>query len=86
VGLFGALAVRGAAEAVGATEVRVEERQVVLRFARFERAHIVRALTLAGFRPVAGSNQVRLPLPTGRDGVDTAQRALQAVRPAPVLT
>jgi len=39
-------------------------------------------LTLAGFRPVAGSNQVRIPLIRGRDPVETALKALAAVLPA----
>jgi hypothetical protein len=40
---------------------------------------VTRALTVAGFRPVAGSNQVRIPLIRGRDPVNTALRALSAV-------
>jgi hypothetical protein len=36
-------------------------------------------LTLAGFRPAAGSNQVRIPVPPGRDPVDIAMRALAAL-------
>jgi hypothetical protein len=40
------------------------------------------ALTLAGFRPVAGSNQVRIPVGAGRDPVDVALRALAALRDA----
>ena len=37
------------------------------------------ALTVAGFRPDAASNQVRIPVPPGRDPVDTALRALAAL-------
>jgi hypothetical protein len=40
---------------------------------------VVRTLMLAGFRPVAGSNQVRIPVAPGRDPVDVAQRALAAL-------
>jgi transcription-repair coupling factor (superfamily II helicase) len=78
-GLFRAVAVRMAAEKAGVPEVRAEAGRVTLKWPRFDRAAVVRALTLAGFRPVAGSNQVRIPVPPGRDPVDTALRALAAL-------
>jgi len=34
---------------------------------------------IAGFRPVAGSNQVRIPVAPGRDPVDVTLRALGAL-------
>ena len=40
------------------------------------------ALGVAGFRPELGSNQVRLPVPPGRDPVDVALRALAALAQA----
>jgi transcription-repair coupling factor (superfamily II helicase) len=78
-GLFRAVAVRLAAEQARVPEVRAEAGRVTLKWARFDRAVVVRALTLAGFRPAAGSNQVRIPVPPGRDAVDTAMRALAAL-------
>jgi transcription-repair coupling factor (superfamily II helicase) len=78
-GLFRAVAVRMAAEAAGVPDVRAESGRITFKWPRFDRAEVVRALTLAGFRPVAGSNQVRIPVPTGRDPVDTALRALAAL-------
>jgi transcription-repair coupling factor (superfamily II helicase) len=80
-GLFRAVAVRLAAEAAGVSEVRVDEGRLTLKWRRYDRAVVTRALTLAGFRPVAGSNQVRIPLIRGRDPVDTALKALAAVIP-----
>lgn len=81
-GLFRAVAVRMAAERAGVPDVRAETGRVTLKWPRFDRAVVVRALTLAGFRPAAGSNQVRIPVPTGRDPVDTAMRALAALNEA----
>jgi len=78
-GLFTAVTVRMAAEAAGVPEVRVEPGRVTLKWARYARQQVVSALTLAGFRPVAGSNQVRIPVAAGRDGVDMATRALTAL-------
>jgi hypothetical protein len=52
---------------------------VVLKWPRYDREAVTRALTLAGFRPVASSNQVRIPVAAGRDPVDVALRALAAV-------
>jgi transcription-repair coupling factor (superfamily II helicase) len=81
-GLFRAVAVRVAAEAAGVSEVRVDEGRLTLKWRRYDRAVVTRALTLAGFRPVGGSNQVRIPLARGRDPVETALKALSAVVPA----
>jgi transcription-repair coupling factor (superfamily II helicase) len=78
-GLFRAVAVRLAAEAAGVSEVRVDEGRLTLKWRRYDRAVVTRALTVAGFRPVAGSNQVRIPLVRGRNPVDTAMKALAAV-------
>ncbi len=78
-GLFRAVAVRMAAEKAGVPEVRAEAGRVTLKWPRFDRAAVVRALMLAGFRPTAGSNQVRIPVPPGRDPIDTAMRALAAL-------
>src|SRR5207244_13145771 len=72
---------RGAAEA-GVPAVRVGPGRVTVKWARDARQAVVTALTLAGFRPVAGSNQVRIPVTAGRDGVDAALRALSALTPA----
>ncbi|HEX9738085.1 MAG TPA: transcription-repair coupling factor [Candidatus Limnocylindria bacterium] len=82
-GLFRAVSVRLAAEAAGVSEVRVDDGRLTLKWRRYDRAVVTRALTLAGFRPSAGSNQVRIPLVRGRDPVDTALRALAAVQSAP---
>ncbi|MEK6191933.1 MAG: transcription-repair coupling factor [Chloroflexota bacterium] len=81
-GLFRAVAVRLAAEAAEVSEVRVDEGRLTLKWRRYDRAVVTHALTIAGFRPVAGSNQVRIPLVRGRDPIDTALRALTAVRSA----
>ncbi|HET9496811.1 MAG TPA: TRCF domain-containing protein, partial [Candidatus Limnocylindria bacterium] len=82
-GLFRAVAVRMAAEAAGVSEVRVDEGRLTLKWRRYDRAVVTRALTLAGFRGVvAGSNQVRIPLVRGRDPRETVLRALEAVTPA----
>ncbi len=83
-GLFTAVAVRLAAEAAGVPEVRVDPERVTLKWARYARQEVVTALMAAGLRPVAGSNQVRIPVPAGRDGVGVALRALAALagRPA----
>jgi transcription-repair coupling factor (superfamily II helicase) len=80
--LFTAVSVRMAAEAAGVPEVRAESGRVVLKWPRYDRVAVTRALTVAGFRPVAGSNQVRIPLAAGRDPVDVALRALAAVTAA----
>jgi hypothetical protein len=59
--------------------VRAETGRITLKWPRFDRAAVVRTLTLAGFRPAAGSNQVRIPVPPGRDPVETVMRALAAL-------
>ena len=72
--------VRLAAEASGVPEVRAEERQVTLKWARLpDRREVTLALQVAGFRPDSGSNQVRIPVAVGRDPVDVALRALTAL-------
>jgi transcription-repair coupling factor (superfamily II helicase) len=78
-GLFTAVRVRLAAEAARVPEVRVEDDRVVLKWPRYDRRGVTMALQLAGFRPAAGSNQVRIPVPRGRDGVDLALRALASL-------
>jgi transcription-repair coupling factor (superfamily II helicase) len=82
-GLFRVVAVRMAAEAAGVSEVRVDEGRLILKWRRYERDVVTRALTVAGFRPVAGSNQVRIPLVRGRDPNETVLKALTAVTPVP---
>jgi transcription-repair coupling factor (superfamily II helicase) len=82
-GLFRAVAVRMAAEAAGVPEVRAEERLVTFKWPRFDRAAVSLALSVAGFRPSLGSNQVRIPVPPRRDPLDVTMRALAALqRPA----
>ena len=81
-GLFRAVAVRMAADAVGVPEVHAEAGRVTFKWPRFDRVAVVRALTLAGFHPVAGSNQVRIPVAPGRDPVDVALRALAVLASA----
>ena len=78
-GLFRAVSVRMAAEAAGVPEVRAQPGQVTFKWPRFDRAAVTRALTVAGFRPVAASNQVRLPVTAGRDPIETALAALSAL-------
>jgi transcription-repair coupling factor (superfamily II helicase) len=82
-GLFTAVRVRLAAEAAGVPEVRAEDRTVTLKWARLPDRHAVSvALQVAGLRPDSGSNQVRLRVGAGRDPVDVALRALEALRAA----
>ncbi|HET7636659.1 MAG TPA: transcription-repair coupling factor, partial [Candidatus Limnocylindria bacterium] len=78
-GLFTAVSVRVAAEAAAVPEVRAEAGRVTLKWPRYDRFRVTRALTLGGFRPVAGSNQVRIPVVGGRDPVEVALRALRAL-------
>jgi transcription-repair coupling factor (superfamily II helicase) len=80
-GLFTAVAVRLLAERAHVPEVRVEAGRVTLKWARYPRQEVVSALSVAGLRPIAGSNQVRIPIAAGRDGVDVARRALLALVP-----
>jgi transcription-repair coupling factor (superfamily II helicase) len=81
-GLFRAVAVRMAAEAARVPEVRAEERLVTFKWPRFDRAAASLALSVAGFRPDLGSNQVRIPVAAGRDPIDVAVRALTALAAA----
>jgi transcription-repair coupling factor (superfamily II helicase) len=78
-GLFTAVAVRMAAEAAGVPEVRAEPGQIVLKWQRHIAREVPLALQVAGFRPVIGSNQVRIPLAPGRDLIDAAMHALAAL-------
>jgi len=71
-----------AAEMAGVSEVRVDEGRLTLRWWRYDRAVLNRALTLAGFRPTAGSNQIRIPMVRGRDPIETVMKAIAAVAPA----
>jgi hypothetical protein len=68
-----------AAESAGVPEVRAEAGHVTFKWPHFDRSTVVQALTVAGFRPVAASNQVRLPVPPGREPVETALKALAAL-------
>jgi len=80
-GLFTAVRVRLAADAAGVPEVRAEERQVTLKWSRLpDRRAVSVALQVAGLRPDTGSNQVRIPVAAGRDPVEVALRALEALR------
>ncbi len=79
-GLFTAVGVRLAAEAAGVPEVRAEVGRVTFKWPRYDRARVTTALMVVGLRPVAGSNQVRIPLAAGRDPVEAALRALGALR------
>jgi len=84
-GLFIAVRVRLAAEAAGVPEVRAEDREVTLKWARLPDRHAVSvALQVAGLRPDTASNQVRLPVATGRDPIEVALRALTALTDLPV--
>jgi transcription-repair coupling factor (superfamily II helicase) len=80
-GLFTAVRVRLAAEAAGVPEVRAEDRRVTLKWSGGmpDRRAVSVALQVAGLRPDSGSNQVRIPVPPGRDPVDVAERALTAI-------
>ena len=78
-GLFRAVRVRLAAEAAGVSEVRADEGRVTLKWRGSGPAAVSVALTVAGFRPAAGSNQVRIPVVPGRDPVEVALRALDAL-------
>ena len=80
-GLFNAVRVRLAAEAAGVPDVRVEDRRVTLKWTGRmpDRRTLSIALQVAGFRPETGSNQVRIPVAPGRDPVDVALRALEAL-------
>ena len=83
-GLFTAVSVRLAAERAGVPEVRVEDRRVTLKWAGRmpDRRATGVALQVAGFRPDTGSNQVWIPVAPGRDPIDVARRALEALQGA----
>lgn len=80
-GLFTAVRVRLAAEAAGVPDVRAEPRQVTLKWTSRmpDRRAVSVALQVAGFRPDSGSNQVRIPVPAGRDPVEVALVALASL-------
>ncbi len=79
-GLFTAVRVRLAAEVAGVPDVRVEEGQVTLKWTRqHDRREVSVALQVAGLRPDSASNQVRIPVPAGRDPIAVALVALEAV-------
>ncbi len=78
-GLFTAVAVRLAAEDAGVPDVRAESGRVTFKWPRYNRQRVMTALTVAGFRPIAGSNQVRIPVGAGRDPVEVTIRALSAL-------
>src|SRR5699024_10844020 len=80
-GLFTAVRVRLAAEAVGVPDVRVEDRRVTLKWTgRMPARHEIGvALQVAGLRPETASNQVRIPVASGRDPIEVALRALEAL-------
>jgi hypothetical protein len=80
-GLFIAVRVRLAAEAAGVPDVRVEDRRVTLKWTGRmpDRRETSIALQVAGMRPETASNQVRIPVAAGRDPIDVALRALEAL-------
>jgi hypothetical protein len=80
-GLFTAVRVRLAAEAAGVPDVRAEERQVTLKWAARmpDRHEVAVALQVAGLKPETASNQVRIPVATGRDPVEVTMLALRAL-------
>jgi transcription-repair coupling factor (superfamily II helicase) len=84
-GLFTAVRVRLAAEAAGVPDVRAEERQVTLKWARLpDRREVSVALQVAGLRPDTASNQVRIPVAPGRDPIEVVLKALAALVREPV--
>ena len=80
-GLFTAVRVRLAAEAAGVPEVRAEDGQVTLKWTGRmpDRREMSVALQVAGLRPDTASNQVRIPVGAGRDPIEVAIRALEAL-------
>jgi hypothetical protein len=69
-----------AAERAAVPEVHADERTVTLKWPRVPDRHALSvALQVAGFRPTIGSNQVRIPVPPGRDPIDVALRTLEAL-------
>jgi hypothetical protein len=58
---------------------------VTLKWARLpDRREVGIALQVAGLRPETASNQVRIPVAAGRDPIDVALRALEALVATPV--
>ncbi len=79
-GLFTAVRVRMAAERARVPEVHADERTVTLKWPRVPDRHALSvALQVAGLRPTIGSNQVRIPVAAGRDPIEVALRALEAI-------
>jgi transcription-repair coupling factor (superfamily II helicase) len=79
-GLFTAVQVRMAAERAHVPEVHADERTVTLKWPRVLDRHALSiALGVAGLRPTIGSNQVRIPVAAGRDPIEVALRALEAI-------
>jgi transcription-repair coupling factor (superfamily II helicase) len=79
-GLFTAVRVRMAAERAHVPEVHADERTVTLKWPRVPDRHALSvALQVAGLRPTIGSNQARIPVAAGRDPIDVALRALEAI-------
>ena len=79
-GLFTAVRVRMAAERAHVPEVHADERTVTLKWPRVPDRHALSvALHVAGLRPTIGSNQVRIPVAAGRDPIEVALRALEAI-------
>jgi transcription-repair coupling factor (superfamily II helicase) len=80
-GLFTAVRVRLAAEAAGVPEVRAEDGRVTLKWTGRmpDRREMSVALQVAGLRPDTASNQVRIPVGAGRDPIEVAIRALEAL-------
>ncbi|MEO8247497.1 MAG: transcription-repair coupling factor, partial [Chloroflexota bacterium] len=79
-GLFTAVRVRMAAEAAGVPEVHADPQQVTLKWPRVLDRHALSvALQTAGLRPTIGSNQARIPVAAGRDPIEVALHALEAL-------
>ena len=79
-GLFTAVRVRMAAERAHVPEVHADERTVTLKWPRVpDRHQLSVALQVAGLRPTIGSNQARIPVAAGRDPIEVALRALEAI-------
>ncbi|MEO6579210.1 MAG: TRCF domain-containing protein, partial [Candidatus Limnocylindria bacterium] len=88
-GLFTAVRVRLAAEYAGVPDVRAEEHRVTLKWVRMpDRQALSAVLQVAGLRPDTASNQVRIPVSSGREPVEVALEALAALtaRPEPALS
>ncbi len=71
---------RLAAERAGVPELHADDRTVTLKWPRVPDRHALSvALQTAGLRPTIGSNQARIPVAAGRDPIDVALRALEAI-------